>query len=97
MPKIRVAQTHALAREELVKRVGSFLDRLRDEKLKAADFEYKWNDAQTAAAITGKGFSGDVKVGDGEVAVALDLSLMLTPIKGKVEESLKRGLEKVLA
>ncbi len=96
MPKIKLSENHGLAREELIKRVDDYLSLLRDDKMKAMNFGFEWNSAQTDIALTGSGFKGSVKLSDSSVDVLIDLSMMLTPFKGKVEESLKRGLKKYL-
>lgn len=97
MPKINVAQGHSLAREELEARVEQYLVRMRDDKMKMVGFDFTWAADRKTVNLTGNGFKGSAAVGDSEVAIMLDLSLMLSPFKGTVEDGLKRGLEKALA
>lgn len=97
MPKIKIAQSHALSREDLEKRVDDYLIKLRDDKMKMVDFDFKWKDDKQGVDLTGKGFKGFVKVADNEVEIKVDLSLMLSPFKGKVEDGLKRGIVKYLS
>lgn len=96
MPKIHIAENHSLSRDEIISRVGDYLDYLRDKKLKAMGFGYTWNGDKTGLTINGKGFKGSGSLSDSHVTLTLDLSLMLSPFKGSVEESLKRGLKRVV-
>jgi putative polyhydroxyalkanoate system protein len=97
MPKISVAQGHSLPREELEVRVEQYLVKMRDDKMKMVGFDFNWAADRKSVELTGNGFKGNAKVGENEVAIMLDLGLMLSPFKSKVEEGLKRGLEKALA
>lgn len=96
MPKIHISQPHSLPVEDVITRFTQYLDKLRDDKLKAMSFDYKWNPDKSGVSITGKGFSGDAKVNASQVDVNLELSMLLSPFKGQVEEQLKRGLVKSL-
>ena len=97
MPKIRVDKQHSLSAEDVIQRVDDYLVKLRDEKMKSMDFNFDWNGDQSKASIKGKGFKGEVTLAGNKVGIFLDLSMMLTPFKGKVEESMKRGLDKYLS
>jgi len=96
MPKIQVSKTHSLPREELESKVEQYLTKLRDDKLKSVGFGFAWKPDRRKIDLTGTGFKGEVTVGDQEVAIFIDLGLMLTPFKATVEDSLKRGLDKYL-
>lgn len=96
MPKIELKKEHNLPREELDPKLESYLNRLRDDKMKAMNFNYTWKPDRSGLELKGTGFSGDVKLKDNAVELVIDLSLMLSPFKGTVEESLKRGLDKYL-
>lgn len=87
MPKIRVERQHTLGQDEALKRAH---DIVRDlgERLKAT-IEWIGPDA----TFKGTGFTGSASVAADSIAVAVDLSLLLSPIKGKVETRLQKALE----
>lgn len=96
MPKIEISRDHNLPREELEPRIESYLTHLRDQKLKMMNFQYAWKDDRNGLSLSGTGFTGDVVLRPNGVDIVIDLSLMLAPFKGSVEESLQRGLERSL-
>lgn len=96
MPKIQLKKEHTLTREELDPKLETYLNRLRDDKMKAMNFNYTWKADRSGLELKGTGFTGDVTLKDQVVELVIDLSLMLSPFKGPVEESLKRGLDKYL-
>ncbi len=92
MATFRVEHPHALGAAEAVRRVREVLDGLREKFGDKA--EVVWDD--TRATFRGKGFSGVAVIADDAVAVDVDLSLLLRPLKGRIEarlvEALGRGL-----
>ncbi len=97
MPKINISSPHKHDWPELTRRVEDYLLRLRDEKLRSLDFSFKWADAdKKKVTFKGKGFDGHVDLTPGEVSLHVNLSMMLSPFKSKVEQSMKSGLEKAM-
>ncbi len=96
MPKITVSESHQLEKDELETRVEEYMVKLRDHKLKAMNFDFSWKPGKTGLDISGKGFKGFSSLEGNTVTMTLDLSLMLSPFKGQVEEMLKKGLTRVL-
>ena len=47
--------------------------------------DIKWNDDKTAASVDGKGFSGNFSVTDTNCKILIELGLLMSPFKGKVE------------
>ncbi len=95
MPKIQISENHNISTEELFTRIDDYMARLRDDKLKAMGFQYDWNSDKSGLKIKGKGFKGEASFSDSLVSMMLDLSFALSPFKGKIEESLKRGIKRV--
>jgi hypothetical protein len=58
-----------------------------------------WDEKACEAEIEASNFSGNISVteksGSSTVAINIDLPLLLTPFKGKVEEELKKHLGRV--
>ncbi len=50
--------------------------------------EIKWNDDKTVADVKGKGFTGNFKITDSSVKILIELGLLTSPFKGKVEEKI---------
>jgi putative polyhydroxyalkanoate system protein len=87
MPKIDLSQSHALPIAEVRRRV----DEVKGELESKYGLACKW-DSDTQMSVSGKGVTGTIKVQPAVVAVNLDLSFLLSPMKGKIEERLKTQL-----
>ena len=48
--------------------------------------EVNWNADKTAASVKGKGFSGNFEVNDTVAKIVIELGLLTSPFKSKVEE-----------
>ncbi len=100
MPKLSVDVPHALGQAEALSRVQGML-----EKLKAgygdqiSDLQERWNGPDGVFSFKAMGFdvSGDIRVGDNDVAMSGNLPLMATPFKGQIEQRLREEAEKLLA
>jgi hypothetical protein len=62
-------------------------------QLKDVDF----NDAAHEAVASGAGFKSRIQCRDGKVMVDLELGFFLKPMRGQIEESIKKILAKVFA
>jgi putative polyhydroxyalkanoate system protein len=92
MAKVSIEQAHALPLDEVKKRLQELADRL------AAKYgiDAKWT-GEREASLKRTGVSGKITVGDDKVAVLLDLSFALIPVKGRIEDRIKRELVAALA
>lgn len=101
MPKFTVEHSSSQAPDSAFESVKSVLT--KDEGIKKFDAKAQvvFDDAKKSAQIKGGQFKAEMTVvpsGSGsKVAVLVDLPLLLTPFKGKVEETLKKMLSKHLA
>lgn len=59
--------------------------------------DISWNGDQTQAKVKGKGFDGDFRVSNTEVAIDINLAMLARPFKGKVEKEIQSRLEQYLA
>ena len=55
--------------------------------------DIKWNDDQTSADISGKGFKGNFSITDSAIKVAIDLGLAASLFKGKIESQIDEKLK----
>jgi putative polyhydroxyalkanoate system protein len=92
MAKMTIEQSHSLPLDEVKRRLQELADRL------AARYgvNAKWT-SERAATLKRTGVSGSIDLQDSKVAVLLDLSFALLPLKGKIEERIRRELTAALA
>ena len=92
MPKFTVERPHCLSPEQARER----LDALAAKLSAKYGLSSTWKTA-TEAEVKGTGASGKIVCGSNTVSVMIDLSFALTPLKGKIEDKVKRELESALA
>ena len=92
MAKLNIEQAHALPLEEVKRRLQELADRLSAKY----GIDAKWT-GDREATLKRTGVSGTIKVADDKVAVLLDLSFALLPMKGKIQERIARELKSALA
>ncbi|HEX6836518.1 MAG TPA: polyhydroxyalkanoic acid system family protein [Polyangia bacterium] len=92
MAKLNIEQAHALPLDEVKRRLQELADRLSAKY----GIDAKWT-SDREATLKRTGVSGLIKVGEDKVAVLLDLSFALLPMKGKIQERIARELKSALA
>ena len=92
MPKIEINQKHSLSIEETRKRLDSLLAQFSAKYGFNLDWE---NDSR--AKVSGSGVKGFTQLSDGNVQISLDLPLLLSPLKKKIQEGITAELQKVLS
>jgi putative polyhydroxyalkanoate system protein len=93
MPKVHIEQAHALSREEAKKRVVQVL---ADREAAEHGITSRWA-SPFELELTATGATGRLLIEDKSVVVNLDLSLLLWPVKGRIESELREGLRQALA
>ncbi|MBV2168801.1 MAG: polyhydroxyalkanoic acid system family protein [Bdellovibrio sp.] len=100
MPKFTIDHQSSHAPEEAYRKIKEFLSNDQDIRRFDPKLQCLFNDGSKSAALMGAQFKADMAVaaaGAGsKVSVTVDLPLMLTPFKGKVQETLQRKLAKYL-
>jgi putative polyhydroxyalkanoate system protein len=86
MSTISVSHQHTLGQEEAMKRTHEVMADIGN-RLKV---DVNWNGP--TATFKGTGFSGNAKVLANMITLDLDLSLLLRPMKGKIESRIERAL-----
>lgn len=92
MAKLNIEQAHALPIDEVKRRLQELADRLSAKY----GIDAKWT-SDREATLKRTGVSGIIKVAEDKVAVLLDLSFALLPMKGKIQERIARELKSALA
>jgi putative polyhydroxyalkanoate system protein len=90
MPKINLSRNHSLEPAVIKDRISKLGDKLQ-EKYQA---KTSWADDRTLN-VKGTGVEGKLVISANKVDVNLDLGFMLTPLKGKIEETLGKELDKL--
>ncbi|WII73137.1 polyhydroxyalkanoic acid system family protein [Bdellovibrio sp. 22V] len=101
MPKFTIDHQSTQNVEEAYQKIKEFLSNDQDIRRFDPKIQCSFNESAKSAALKGSQFKADMAVvssGTGcKVSVTVDLPLMLTPFKGKVQETLQRKLAKYLA
>ena len=101
MPKITVDHKSSVAATEALAKIKTFFETDKDMHAMDSKIKCDFNESSLKGKVIGSQFKADVSVqaqGPGcLVNVVIDLPLIMTPFKGKVEETLKRKLAKYLA
>lgn len=91
MATIKIKRQHALPHAKVVKAVQKLADELA-EKLEA---DYEWEGDELSFKRSGA--SGKVNIGKKDLEVNIKLSILLTPLKGKIEKTVNDYLDENLA
>lgn len=101
MPKFRVeAQTH-LGQAEAFEKMKQLISADADLKKLDSNLKVETNDKSHTAILKGSKFSAEVSVapqgGGSQVAIAVDLPLLLMPAKSMIQSTLEKKLAKLFA
>jgi hypothetical protein len=100
MPSLTISVPHSLGAEEAMTRLKHFFEKLKERHQdKMSNLEEQWNGNRLDYAFSTFGFNikGDLNVEPGEVKVNGSLPFAAMMFKGKIEQSVRDELEKVLA
>jgi hypothetical protein len=100
MPSLSITVPHSLSAEEALTRLKTFFEKLKAQHQdKMSNLEEQWDGNKLAYAFSTFGFSikGDLNVEPGEVKINGSLPFAAMMFKGKIEQSVRDELEKVLA
>ncbi len=100
MPKFTIDHISSHSAQDAYKKIKEFLSEDQDIRRFDPKLQCSFDDAAMSAGLRGSQFKADMAVlsaGAGsKVEVTVDLPLMLTPFKGKVQDTLQRKLAKYL-
>jgi hypothetical protein len=100
MPALNMATTHALGREEAVRRLKEKFDHVRatyGNKVGDLREEWKGNTLEFGFKATGMKVSGTVTVEDAEVRLDAQLPFAAIVFKGMIERQIRAELGQLLA
>lgn len=90
MATIDIKRTHALGKEKARAAAQQVAERLKDK----IDATYHWDGDDLRFERTGA--KGRIAVSATEVRIEIDLSFLLRPLKGKLEDKAKQYLDEYL-
>lgn len=97
MPQVKVKQEIAGEKKKVFSAVKKYLE--GRDTLSKLGATIDWDEKTCTGDIEASNFSGKLTVaeksGKSTVEISVDLPLLLTPFKGKVEEELKKHLDRV--
>lgn len=99
MPRLNMAVTHTLEPTEVVDRLKRFLDMVRRQyESQLSDYEENWSEQSGSFRFRAMGFKidGNVVVEAQEVRIDGSLPLAALMFKGKIEDTIRQQLERVL-
>jgi hypothetical protein len=100
MPSINISVPHQLGEEEAASRVKNLLAKVKDRHQdKISNLEEKWEGNQLSGGFTTYGFNikGTVKVEPNEVKINGSLPIAAMMFKGKIEQTVKEELTRLLS
>lgn len=101
MPKFTIDHQSSQSADEAYKKIKEFLNTDQDIRRFDPKLQCSFDDGAKAAKMSGNQFKADVAIAPAasgsKVSVTVDLPLLLTPLKGKVTETLQKKLAKYLA
>lgn len=100
MPSLLISTPHGLTKEEATERLKTFFNKLKERHQdKVSNLEEQWTDNRLDYSFSTYGFNikGDLTVEPGEVKVNGSLPFAAMMFKGKIEQSVRDDLEKLLA
>jgi putative polyhydroxyalkanoate system protein len=92
MPKFSIEHAHTLAPAEVKQRLQTLSERLAQKY----GIDSTWH-TETEASFKRTGATGTIRVHPDKVAIAVDLSFALTPLRGQIEERIKTELSRALS
>lgn len=100
MPKITVEHKCSFSTLEAFQKIKTFFENDQDIRRLDSKMQCEFSESQLSGKVKGNQFKADVMVENKDsgslVRVIVDLPLMLSPFKGKVQETIERKLAKYL-
>ena len=101
MPKITVDHSSSVSAPEALIRIKDFFENDKDLKKLDPKIECDFDSSSMQGKVKGSQFKADVRVkaqgATSQIQIVVDLPLLLSPFKSKVEETVKKKLGKLLA
>lgn len=100
MPKFTIDHDSAQNPEEVFVKIKEFLEKDQDIRRFDPKLQCSFDPQNKSASLKGSQFKADLQIisqnAGSKVTVLVDLPLLLTPFKGKIQDTLKHKLNKYL-
>lgn len=100
MPKVSISHKCTLPAKEAFSKIKTFFENDPDIRRFDPKMTCEFLDAKMTGKATGSQFKADISVTEEKtsslVSVMIDLPLLMTPFKGKVQEIIQKKLDKYL-
>jgi hypothetical protein len=101
MPKLDIEKSLTVDASEAFTKLKNFLETDPDLRKMDSAYQCTFDDSQKSGEAKGKQFKATLRVepaGSGsKVAIGVDLPFLLTPLKGTIEASLRKKLDRLFA
>jgi hypothetical protein len=100
MPSLNITMPHGLSAEEATNRLKTFFEKLKSRHQdKVSNLEEQWTGNKLDYSFSTYGFNikGDLTVEPSEVKISGALPFAAMMFKGKIEQTVREELEKLLA
>lgn len=100
MPAISVTTSHQLGQAEAVSRLKGYLEKIKQRHQdKVSNLEEQWTDSQLTYGFSSYGFSikGDLAVTESAVTLNAAIPFAAMMFKGKIEQTMRDELARILA
>jgi putative polyhydroxyalkanoate system protein len=100
MPKFSVNASHQLGEEQAVERLKGFLEKVKDRyQSQVSNIQETWNGNQLDFQFTSYGFNikGLLTAADDDVKIDGDLPFAAMMFKGRIEQTIRDELNRLLA
>jgi hypothetical protein len=101
MPKFKVDTPSNLSAKEAYTKIKNFLENTDDLKKLDSQIQCSFEDAKLKGSAKGKQFKADISIKENSpncvVSIEVEIPLLLSPMKGKIQETLERKIKKALA
>ena len=101
MPKINIEHHSSVTAPEAMTRIKNFFESDQDLKKLDGQIQCQFDTKSMMGKVKGSQFKADVTVkpegASSHISIVVDLPLLLSPFKGKVEETVKKKLSQLLA
>ena len=100
MPKFKVEAPSPLEPKETFKKIKGFLESAEDLKKIDPNIVCTFEDEKMKGLAKGKQFKAEISIQSGNsqcmVSIEVEIPFLLSPFKGKIQESLERKIKKAL-
>ncbi len=96
MATIDIRKVHGTTIDDAATKMRAMLERFAAKRAELVK-DVAWDPSGQRAKVTGKGFKGTFTVDASTVTIAVDLSFVARPFKGRIQDELTRRLDNTFA